>query len=88
MIEFDEWTNTKELDKNLKIQGFPSELQDKVKYMVTEYWDMFCEDRFRRPIQGFSFQIDTVNHPPIFCKLPSYSPHESGVMQSMVEIMD
>ena len=52
-MEIDVKTNIKELEKNLKPQGFPSELQDKVKEVVTEYWDVFCEDGFRRPIWGF-----------------------------------
>ena len=61
-MEFDVQSNTKELEKNLKLQGWPSDLQDKVKEVVTEYWDMFCEDGFRRPIRVFSFQIDTGSH--------------------------
>ena len=35
MMEFDVRTNIKELDNNLKLQGFPSDLQDKVKEVVT-----------------------------------------------------
>ena len=37
----------------MKLQVCPSDLQDKVKEVVTEYWDMFCEDGFRRLIWGF-----------------------------------
>ena len=44
MMEFDVQTNTKELEKNLKIQGCPSDLQEKFNELVTEYWDLFCED--------------------------------------------
>ena len=54
-----------ELEKNLKLKGFPSDLQENIKEEVTDYWDVFCEDGFRRPIQGFSLQIETCNHPPI-----------------------
>ena len=36
VVEFDVQTNTKELEKNWKLQGFPSDLQDKVKEVVTE----------------------------------------------------
>ena len=52
-MEFDFQTNTKQLDNNLKLQGFPSELQDKVKEVVPEYWDVFCEDGLCEPIRGF-----------------------------------
>ena len=83
-MEFDVQTNTKELENNLKIQGRPSELQYKVKEVVTEYWDVFCEDGFCRPIRGFSFQIDTGRHSPICCKPPRYGPHDFEVMQKMM----
>ena len=51
------------LDHILKLQVFPSDLQNKVKELVTEYWDLFCEDGLLRPIWGFSFQIDIGNPP-------------------------
>ena len=35
------WTNAKELEKNLKLQVCPSELQDKFKDLFTDYWDVF-----------------------------------------------
>ena len=35
-VEFYVQTNTKELENNLKLQGLPSDLQDKVKEVVTE----------------------------------------------------
>ena len=65
VMEFDVQSNTKELEKNIKLQGFPSNLQDKVKDVVTECWDVFCEDGFYRPIQGFLFHIDMGRHSPI-----------------------
>ena len=84
-MEFDARTNTKELEKNLKLQDYPSDLQEKVKELVTEYRYVFCEDRLRRNIRGFSFQIYTGNHPPICCKPPRYIPHESDFMIKLVE---
>ena len=53
VMEFNMINNTKELEENLKLQGCPSDLQYKVKEVVTEYWDVFCEDGFRRPIREF-----------------------------------
>ena len=57
-MEFDVRTNTKFLEKNVKLQGYISDLQGKVKEVVTKYWDVFCEDGLRRPIWGFSFQTE------------------------------
>ena len=84
VLEFDVRTNTKDLDNNIKLQGSSSDLQEKVKEVITEYWDMFCEGVFRRPIQGFLFHIYKGNHPPICCKPPKYGPRESEVMRNMV----
>ena len=74
VMEFDMQKNTRELDKNLKPRIFPSDLQDMVNAVLTEYWDMLCEDVFHQNIQGFLFHINTVNHRPIFCKPPRYVP--------------
>ena len=35
VVEFNVHNNTNELEKNLKLQGFPSDLQYKVKEVVT-----------------------------------------------------
>ena len=56
--------------------------------MVTEYWYVFFEDRFRRPIWGFSFHIDTDSHSPICCKPYRYGPDEYEVMKNLVERLD
>ena len=53
VMEYYVQTNTKDSEKNIKLQILPSDLHDKVKEAVTEYWDVFCEDGFRRPIRGF-----------------------------------
>ena len=84
VMEFDGPTNTKDLEKNLKLKDCLSELQDKVKEVVKEYWDVFCEYGFRQPIWGFSFQIDTGSHSPIFCKPTRCGPHKSEVMQNLL----
>ena len=87
-MEFDVRTSTKSLEKNLKLQGCPSDLQEKFKEVVTEYWGVFLKYGFRWNIHGFSFHIDTGSHSPIFCKPPRYGPHESEVIQNLVERLD
>ena len=42
MLEFNVRVYAKELDKHLKIQGYTSDLQDKVKELVTYEWGVFC----------------------------------------------
>ena len=68
-MEFDVRSNTKETENNLKQKGLFSDLQDKEKEAITEYWYMFCEDGFfglsrdfhSRPTQVL-IHLSTVNH--------------------------
>ena len=46
-------TNTKELEKNINQQELNSELEEKVKEVVTDYWHVFCENVFYWTIRGF-----------------------------------
>ena len=50
MVEFYVCTNAKDLVNNLKLQGCPIDLYDKVKELVTDYWGVFYEDGFSRTI--------------------------------------
>ena len=88
MVKFYVQNNKKDLEKNLKLQGCPSDLQYKVKEVVTDQWGVFCDYLFRWNIWGFSLQIDAGNHTPICCKRPSYGPREYEVMRKMVGQMD
>ena len=56
--------------------------------MVTEYWEVFCEDGFCWPIRGFLFQIDTGSHSPICCKPGRCGPNKSEVVQNLMERMN
>ena len=76
------------MENNIKPQGCPSYLQEKFKEVVTDYWDVFCEDGLHRPIWGFLLQIDAGNNLYIGCKPHRYSPHESVVMKNMAKRLD
>ena len=85
-MDFDVPNKTKYLEKNTKLQELTSNLQENVKEMVTDYWDIFCEDGFRRTIRGFLFHIDTGNHIPIWWKPTIYFPNESEVMWKLTKV--
>ena len=53
--------------------------------MVTEYWYVFCEYGFRRPVWVFLFQFDTFKYALICCKPPRYGPPDHEVMRKLVE---
>ena len=73
-------TDAMELEKNVKLQYFPSDLQDKAKEVVTYFWYVFYWELFLQPIQGFSFQTNTGNHTSILFKPPRSETHESKVI--------
>ena len=58
-------TDKKELEKNIKLQGLLSNLQVKTEEVVTDYRDVFFEDKICRRIRKFSLKINTGNHSPI-----------------------
>ena len=38
MVEFNIRTDTEDFEKNMKLEGCPSELQYNIKEAVTDYW--------------------------------------------------
>ena len=77
MVEFYVRTNKKDLENDIRLQGCPSNLLDKVKGVVTDYWGVLCEYVFCWPIQEFSFQIGTCDHPPC-CNYQSQGNPKTG----------
>ena len=62
-------TNTNELENNLKIQVCTSDFQDKVKEVVTEYWDFFVRmdsggisGDFHSRLTQVDIHLPAVNH--------------------------
>ena len=88
VMVYDVHTNKKDLEKNIILQLYTRDLQEKVKEVFKDYWDVFCEDELFWPIQGFSFHTDTGKQPPICCKPFRYGPHEYEVMRKLVKCMD
>eukprot|EP00957_Ditylum_brightwellii_P202439 15330188-Ditylum_brightwellii.AAC.1 len=81
---FDCRADMKELTEGLKLEGCPEELHGPITNLVKEYWDVFCADGLRKPIRGFSFQVDTGNSQPVCCKTPRYGPRESQVIRKLI----
>ena len=46
LVEFDVRTDAKYLERNIKLHGLSSDLEDKVKEVVTDYWYMFLRKYF------------------------------------------
>ena len=85
VVKFKVLTDSMELERNLKLIGCPIELQPQIKEVLMEYWDVFCEQGLRRPIHGFSFQINTGDAKLVCCKHHRYGPHESKVIEELAD---
>eukprot|EP00957_Ditylum_brightwellii_P152652 11619605-Ditylum_brightwellii.AAC.1 len=88
VAEFDTANDAAELERGLQLSGCPEELHGDIKEMVVKYWDVFCGEGLRKPIRGFSFQVDTGNSKPVCCKPPRYGHHESKVMRQLIGKLD
>lgn len=74
VISFDIGQDGDELKRNLELSGCPPELHTKIRQLVREYWDVFSEGGLRKPIRGFSFQVDTGDSPPRVLQTPAVRP--------------
>ena len=88
VIHFDPGNDQAEFDRNFQPQHCPQHLQAQVTDIIKEYWDVFCEKGLRRPIRGFSFQIDTGNNPPVCCPTPRYGPHEAKIINKLIATLE
>ena len=72
MVGFELRTYEKDMENNFKLQGCPGYLKNS-KEVVTEYWGVFCEGVFYRPIRVFNsiptqdnIYLYASNHPGMF----------------------
>jgi len=70
----------KELDRNAKWGGCPSNLRPAVEEILREFWDVFAERGLCHAIRGFQFHVDTGEAKPISCRRPRYGPFEASVI--------
>ena len=74
-----------ELDRNLQWGDCPEEFKQQILDIVMEYWDVFDNDGMKRPIRNFVANIDTGTCKPVCCKPPHYGPHETKIMEQLVD---
>eukprot|EP00957_Ditylum_brightwellii_P207792 15354552-Ditylum_brightwellii.AAC.2 len=76
--------NTDKLEAGLNLSGCPAVLHIAIRNVVKDYWNVLCQDSLRKPIQGYTFTIDTSKSPPVCCRAPRYGWKKSGVIQKLV----
>jgi Reverse transcriptase (RNA-dependent DNA polymerase) len=85
IIIFSPYKDQQELDNNIRWQQCPTALRYPILQIIKDYWDVFCEEGLRSNIRGYSCRIDTGDISPICCKPPRYGPHESVIMNKLVQ---
>jgi hypothetical protein len=61
-----------------------TDLKNRIKSFIQEFWDVFREDGVIVPIRGYEMVIDTGKHKPIVCRQPHYGLHETPIMKKTI----
>ena len=88
IILFNAAVHQEQFDRNIRWGNCPDEFIPRITKIITDHWDAFAEEGLQRNIRGFQCRIDTGNITPISCKKPRYGPHESLVMNKLIEELE
>ena len=66
----------------------PLEHRPVIEAIIQEFWDVFDPSGALRTVRGYVFHIDVGAHKPVCCKPPRYGPHESVVMNKLLEELE
>ena len=88
LIIFDPAKHQAELDRNLQWRDCPIDKQEEIKSIIIDFWDVFAEEGVRKNIRGLQFHVDTGEIPPICVRAPRYGPHETRVINDLVEKLE
>jgi hypothetical protein len=85
IIKFNPDTHKKEFSQNIRWHEFPDQWRTPITEIIQQFWDVFCKEGLRRNIRGYTCRIDTGDITPVCCKPPRYGPHESVIMQKLID---
>ena len=88
IIKFSTDKHQAEFDRNIQWRECLPKYQKQILPLLLEYWDVFAEEGVRKHIRGVSFHVDTGEATPICTKSPRYGPHESRVINELVEKLE
>jgi hypothetical protein len=88
IIQFSKEKHQAEFDRNIQWRECLPKYQKQILPLLLEYWDVFAEEGVRKHIRGVSFHVDTGEATPICTKSPRYGPHESRVINELVEKLE
>jgi hypothetical protein len=80
--------DTPEFKKHIRIgANVDFAARGKLETMVQKYWDVFYEAGVGKTVLGLEFAINTGASQPVFCRKPSYSPHESKIILEQQKVL-
>ena len=88
IIKYDPDKHKEEFLRNIQWQDCPTSYRDKFERIIHQFWDVFAEEGVRKPIRGAYFHVDTGQIAPICTRPPRYGPHETRVINDLVEKLE
>jgi hypothetical protein len=85
IVSFDAAQHEKEFQDAIQWGDCPTPYRQAIENLIKRYWDVFAVEGLKKPIRGYEFNIDTGTSKPICCKIPRYGPHETRVINQIVE---
>ena len=85
LILWDKSVDEPELLRDLLLgDDVDNAIRHKIINIIQDNWDSFWERGGSRPMLDFGFCIDVGNSPPVCCRQPVYSFHESRIMTKLI----
>ena len=88
IITFNNKEHQQEYEQNINWGSCPVEFRAKFEEIIKKYWDVFAEEGVRKNIRGALFHVDTGEVAPVCARPPRYGPHESRVINELVEKLE
>ena len=88
IITFDPIKHKEEFTRNMQWADCPEEMRPRIESIILQFWDVFIEEGVRNPIRGALFHVDTGQTQPICARPPRYGPHETRVINELVEKLE
>jgi len=88
ILVFNPKIHEEEFNRNIQWQDCPEEKRPIFQKLIQQYWDVFAEEGVKKHIRGAKFHVDTGSIAPVCVKPPRYGPHESKVINDLVEKLE
>ena len=88
IINFVPSKHNEEIKRNLQWRDCPDAHKETIESIIREHWDVFAEEGVRNHVRGAMFHVDTGTIKPVCCKPPRHGPHETRVINDLVDKLE